>query len=33
MRLRLIKGDISRMRVNAIVTSANDALCGNDQPL
>ena len=33
MRLRLLKGDISRVRANAIVTSANDALCGNDQPL
>ena len=33
MRLRLIKGDISRVSANAIVTSANDALCGNDQPL
>ena len=33
MRLRLLKGDISRVGANAIVTSANDALCGNDQPL
>ena len=33
MRLRLVKGDISRVCANAIVTSANDALCGNDQPL
>ena len=33
MRLRLLKGDISRVSANAIVTSANDALCGNDQPL
>ena len=33
MRLRLIKGDIAKCRANAIVTSANDALCGNDQPL
>ena len=33
MRLRLIKGDISRVSASAIVTSANDALCGNDQPL
>ena len=30
MRLRLLKGDISRVSANAIVTSANDALCGND---
>ena len=33
MRLRLIKGDIAKCTANAIVTSANDALCGNDQPL
>ena len=33
MRLRLIKGDIAKCSANAIVTSANDALCGNDQPL
>ena len=33
MRLRLLKGDIAKCSANAIVTSANDALCGNDQPL
>ncbi len=33
MRLRLLKGDISRVSANAIVTSATDAVCGNDQPL
>ena len=33
MRLRLLRGDISRARASCIVTSANDALVGNEQPL
>ena len=33
MRLRLLRGDISRAKAGAIITSANDALIGNENPL
>ena len=33
MRLRLLRGDISRAKAGAIITSANDALIGNVNPL
>ena len=32
MRVALRRGCIARQRAGAVVTSANDALCGNQQP-
>ncbi|KAJ8612531.1 hypothetical protein CTAYLR_003694 [Chrysophaeum taylorii] len=31
--VRLVRGDLAKQSASALVTSANDALCGNDQPL